>query len=161
MSEDIIFREAVLADAQALFEAHQDSVQNLCSEAYTETQLALWFEDRTPHIYRPAIEARQLWLAESGSRVLGFVGFVPGEVTVLFVRKEAAGAGLGSRLFTLGLERASSGYVGPLSVVATMNSQPFYRKHGFFPIEEDALVRGKAGIQIKVVKMQRLLAAQA
>jgi GNAT superfamily N-acetyltransferase len=159
MANDLIIREAGMADAQALFEAHQDSVQNLCAGAYSEEQLAVWFEDRSPEIYRPAIEAHQIWLAEQSGRVLGFVGFAPGEVTLLFVRKEAAGLGLGTRLFAFGLAKAESGFSGPLTVVATQNSQRFYQSHGFAPVERDALVRGKAQIQIKVVKMQRVLAA--
>lgn len=159
MASDFIIREAGMADAQALFEAHQDSVQNLCAGTYSEAQLAVWFEDRSPEIYRPDIEAKLIWLVERSSRVLGFVGFAPGEVKLLFVRKEAAGLGLGKRLFSLGLQRAESGFSGPLTVVATHNSRSFYEKHGFVPVGKDDLVRGKAEIRIQVVKMQRVLAA--
>ena len=158
MRSDFNIREASMADAQALYEAHQDSVHNLCVGAYTEEQLAVWFEDRSPEIYRPAMEAHQIWLAEQSGRVLGFVGFALGEVTLLFVRKEAAGLGLGKQLFALGLAKAESGFTGPLTVVATQNSQRFYQSHGFQPVGEEALVRGKAEIQIRVVKMQRVMA---
>jgi putative acetyltransferase len=161
MTSDFSIREAGMADAEALFEAHQDSVDSLCAGAYSEAQLAVWFEGRSPEIYRPAIEAHQIWLAEQSGRVLGFVGYAVGEVTLLFVRKEAAGVGLGKRLFALGLQKAESGFTGPLTVVATQNSQRFYQSHGFVPIEEEALVRGKAEIQIKVVKMQRALVASS
>ena len=89
MASDFLIREAGLVDAQVLFDAHQDSVQNLCVGVYSEAQLAVWFEGRSPEIYRPAIEAHQIWLVERNGRVLGFVGFCPGEVTLLFVRKEA------------------------------------------------------------------------
>jgi len=159
MIRDLTVREAGITDLQALFEAHLDSVKNLCAGAYSQQQLAVWFEGRSPEIYRPAIEAHQIWLAERQGRVLGFVGFVPGEVTLLFVRKEASGLGLGKHLFKLGLAKAESGFTGSLTVVATQNSQPFYQNHGFLPVEDLALVRGKAEIKIKVVRMERVLAA--
>src|SRR5450830_1469648 len=161
MIRDLTIREAGITDLQTLFEAHLDSVQNLCGGAYSPQQLAVWFEGRSPEIYRPAIEAHQIWLAERQGRVLGFVGFVPGEVTLLFVRKEVSGLGLGKHLFKLGLAKAEAGFTGPLTVVATQNSQPFYQSHGFLPVEELALVRGKAEVKIKVVRMQRVLAGVA
>ena len=158
MTGDCIIREAGFADSQALFDAHQDSVQNLCVGAYSAAQLAVWFEGRSPEIYRPAIEAHQIWLAVRHGRVLGFVGFAPGEVTLLFVRKEAAGLGLGKRLFALGLAKAASGFSGPLTVIATQNSQRFYQDQGFLPVEEETFIRGEAEIQFQVVKMQRFMA---
>lgn len=160
MGSDFIIREASMADAQALYEAHQDSVLNLCVGAYTEEQLAVWFEDRSPEMYRPAIEAQQIWLAEQSGRVLGFVGFALGEVTLLFVRREAAGLGLGKQLFALGVAKAESGSNGPLTVVATQNSQQFYQSQGFRPVGEEALVRGKEKILVRVVKMQRVSEAK-
>jgi len=160
MVSDLLIREAELADAEALFETHQDSVQNLCAGAYSEAHLAVWFDGRSPEIYRPAIEAHQIWLAEQHGRVLGFVGFVPGEVTILFVRKEAAGLGLGKHLFALGVAKAESGFPGPLTVVATQNSQRFYQAHGFLPVEEQTFVRGNPELHFKVVRMQRVSEAK-
>lgn len=160
MVTDLVIREAELADSEALYEAHKDSVQNLCAGAYSEAHLAVWFEGRSPEIYRPAIEAHQIWLAEQHGRILGFVGFAPGEVTVLFVRKEAAGLGIGKHLFALGAAKAESGFPGPLTVVATQNSQLFYQARGFLPVEEQTFVRGNPEMHFKVVKMQRVSAAE-
>ncbi len=148
-------REAKLSDAQALFEAHVDSVQNLCTGAYSEEQLAVWFEDRSPEIYRTAIETGQIWLAEQDGSVLGFVGFQAGEITLLFVRRRASGLGIGERLFRLGMQKAESGFGGPLTVVATENSRSFYQKFGFVPVCRDFFVRGKQDVHIDVVVMRR------
>ena len=161
MASVLHFREAGLADAEALFEAHQDSVRNLCIGAYSEAQLAVWFEGRSPEIYRPALEAHQIWLVEQSGRIAGFVGFSPGEVTHLFVRKEAAGQGLGKQLFALGLAMAEAGFSGPLTVVALQSSQRFYQDFGFVPVEEDTFVRGEPEIHFKVVKMLRAEAPAA
>jgi GNAT superfamily N-acetyltransferase len=157
MLHDMVIREAQLTDAKALFDAHQDSVLNLCSGAYSEEQMNAWFLGRSPEIYRPALEARQIWLAERGDRVMGFVGFAPGEVTLLLVRQEAVGLGLGKHLFALGTEKATSGFAGPLTVVATMNSWTFYQSQGFVPVAEESFVRGEPEMHFSVVRMQRQL----
>jgi GNAT superfamily N-acetyltransferase len=149
-------RKAVLEDSVAIFEAHQDSVENLCAGSYTVLQLQTWFEGRTHEIHYPSIKAEQVYIAEREGRVLGFVGFAPGEVTLLFVRPEAVGTGLGSQLFQLALECAAVDHTGSLTVVATKNSQGFYEKHGFASIGESWFVRGTAELQYPVVNMQRM-----
>jgi len=152
---DLIIREAGLADAVALFDAHQDSVFNLCAGAYSEQHMRVWFAGRSPAIYQPALEARQIWLAEQGNRILGFVGFVPGEITLLFVRPEVTGSGLSARLLALGAEKAESGCSGFLTVIATQNSQRFYQRHGFIPVAEEFFARGEPEMHFNVVRMQR------
>ncbi|GAA0760849.1 GNAT family N-acetyltransferase [Ideonella azotifigens] len=148
-------RPATLADSQAVFEAHQDSVLTLCAGAYTPLQMQTWFEGRTHQVHWPAIQAGQILVAEREGRVLGFAGFVPGEVTLLFVRPEAAGSGLGGQLFRLAMAQAEIGHDGPLTVVATRNSQGFYERHGFVAKEASFFVRGAAELRYEVVNMQR------
>jgi GNAT superfamily N-acetyltransferase len=148
-------RSARLEDAPAIFEAHQDSVRHLCKSAYTPAQIDTWFEGRTPEVHHPSIQAGQLFLAEQGPRVLGFFGFCPGEVTLLFVRPEAAGSGLGSHLFALAVQHAQVGHDGPVVVVATANSRRFYEKHGFCVVEESYVVRGADEKRFKVFRMSQ------
>lgn len=156
-----VIRQAVMGDAEAIFDAHRDSVLNLCAGAYTEAQLRVWFEGRSPTIYQAALEAGRIWLAESAAsaetagRVLGFVGAVPGEVTLLFVRPEAAGHGLGARLLALGVSSARAGFDGALTVVATSNSRRFYERHGFAFVEPQFFVRGALDTRFEVLKMQQ------
>lgn len=153
-------RVAVLEDSHAIFEAHQDSVQHLCAGSYTPAQLGTWFEGRTHEVHHPFIQAGQIFIAEQKGRVLGFCGFIPGEVTLLFVRPEAAGSGLGTRLFNLAVERAQANHEGPVVVVATANSKRFYEKHGFTTMEESFFVRGASDMHFAVFKMQRERHAQ-
>lgn len=150
----LTLRPAVLADAPAVFDAHRDSVLHLCARAYTPAQMAIWFDGRTAGIHHPAIVAGQMTLAERDGRVLGFCAAVPGEVTLLFVRPEAAGSGLGSRLLHVAVARARRGHDGPVTVVATRNSQRFYERHGFSAVEDSFFVRGAADTRFEVVVMR-------
>lgn len=155
MTQRFVIRSAAIPDAQAIFDAHKDSVLNLCAGAYTPLQMQTWFEGRTHEVHWPAIQAGQILVAEREGRVLGFAGAVPGEVTLLFVRPEAAGSGLGGRLFRLAMAQAEVGHDGPLTVVATRNSQGFYERHGFVAVADSFFVRGAAELRYEVVNMRR------
>jgi hypothetical protein len=71
MTDHLPFRQAVPADAPALFEAHRDSVLHLCTGAYSPRQMASWFEGRTHEIYGQALVEGKVWLAERVGRVMG------------------------------------------------------------------------------------------
>ena len=153
-ARDIGIRQAISDDAPVIFEIHVDSVTHLCAADYTEEQIRRWFDGRSPENYRGAIEAGAIWVAERAGRALGYTEFFPGEITSLFVRSATAGRGLGSLLLTFALERASHGHPGPIRLEATMNGQPFYRKHGFSKIGEASLVR-PSGLRLETVLMER------
>lgn len=155
MRQGINIRVAALGDAPAIFDAHKDSVLSLCRSSYTSAQMETWFEDRTYEIHHPSIQAGQLFIAEKDGRVVGFFGFCPGEVTLLFVRPEAAGGGLGGKLLALAIHNAQAGHADPVIVVATVNSRPFYEKHGFVVVEESFFVRGATEMRFEVFRMQR------
>ena len=154
MPSPISFRVAQIEDSLAIFDAHQDAVLTLCQSAYTPAQMKIWFEGRTHEIHHRAIQAGQILLAERHGRVLGFAGFTPGEVTLLFVRPDTAGTGLGRQLLHLAMDRARLHHAGPLTVVATRNSQGFYEKHGFVAVEASFFVRGTPDTRFEVVNMR-------
>ncbi|MES2959503.1 MAG: GNAT family N-acetyltransferase [Pseudomonadota bacterium] len=139
----------------ALFRVHQASVRGLCSAAYSARHIDTWFEGRTPEIYLPLLERGQILVALLEGRIQGFVGALPGEVTSLFVLPEAAGHGLGSKLFMRGLARAEAAFDGPITVISTRNAVDFYARFGFEPVEEGTFVRGQGQLEYPVVKMVR------
>ncbi len=150
-----VLREADTRDADAIFCCHRDSVLALCAPAYSPLHMAVWFDGRTPQIHQSTIAARQLWVAEQGGAIQGFVGFVPGEVTLLFVRAQAVGQGLGRKLLALGIQKAEQGFSGALTVVSTLNAQAFYEAHGFVAVEAQTFVRGAPELHFDVVRMER------
>ena len=132
---------------------HKASVRMQCASHYSPAHIDAWFHDRTPDIYLPALEARQVWLAEAADQVFGFASAEPGEVTLLFVDPEHAGIGIGKFLFEDALSRAAEGHVGPLTVIATLNSVSFYQRYGFEPVEDDAFIRGDGALRYPVKRM--------
>jgi ribosomal protein S18 acetylase RimI-like enzyme len=149
----MIIRRAKVEDAEALFEVHQGAVNSFCASSYTPEHMAEWFLGRTAKMYEPAVRAGRLWLAEANNRVLGFVGAVPGEVTLLFVAPEASGQSVGGTLLEFGFRQAESSPQVPVVVIATTNSVSFYRRHGFQVVGEQFFVRGDPPREYPVVKM--------
>ncbi|WP_162937463.1 GNAT family N-acetyltransferase [Indioceanicola profundi] len=152
-------RLAGLEDAPALFGLHKDCVRTLCADAYSPLHIDRWFEERTPDIYAPWLKAGRIWLAETGGEMAGFTGAVAGEITLLFVRPDLAGRGLGRLLFEFALMRAAEDFDGPITVVATLNAVPFYQRHGFLAEKETFFERG--GLRYPVVRTRRCLAEAA
>ena len=149
----LILRTAKPEDADAMFDVHRAAVEGLCAGHYSVAHINAWFEDRTPEIYRVALQAGRVWVAVESRTVVGFAGAEPGEVTLLFVSPAHAGFGVGKRLFELALGNATHGHTGPITVVATLNSTSFYQSYGFEAVEEQAFVRGQHGLSYPVVRM--------
>jgi predicted N-acetyltransferase YhbS len=148
-------RRAVPSEAEAILAVHRASVETLCVPAYSPEHIASWFEGRTSDIYAPALAAGQLWVADVQGRIAGFVGAEPGEVTLLFVLPEFAGQGVGRALFEFGLSMAESTPGQAVIVVATRNSESFYARYGFNPLESQFLVRGNRNLRYPVIRMLR------
>jgi len=155
LRESVYFRQAAEADAEAMFAMHTASVATLCRGAYSEVELNAWFYRRSPEIYTSGLSNGEIEVACIGQQVVGFVGAVPGEVTLLFVDPRHSGRGIGRSLFERGLARASQGWSGPLVVVATRNSVALYEQYGFAEVEKLALIRGEPVVSIEVVRMER------
>jgi ribosomal protein S18 acetylase RimI-like enzyme len=153
--DGVTIRPALPSDVDALFAMHQRSLRSLCHTTYSPSQLAAWFEGRSAAIYRKSIDGQRIQLAERDGEVLGFVGWAPGEITFLFVAESAAGQGLGKRLFALGLDEASRGFEGPLTVLSTLNARGFYESFGFVVEAEQTIVRGFERLRIDVLRMER------
>ena len=132
---------------------HIQAVLAGCSDFYTAEQMNAWFLDRDESIYQDALRAKRVWLAEDRTQLLGFVSTEPGEVTLLFVAPEASGRQIGTRLLAQGLSQAAVDFIGPIQVVATMNSVSFYARHGFSIVGEEFFERGTPALRYPVVRM--------
>lgn len=136
------YRLATHEDAAAMFAVQRASIEGLCARSYSPSQLAVWFEGRSPAIYRASIEGRRILLAETDGRICGLVGFDPGEITLMFVHPAGAGRGIGRHLCRWGMVEAARERSGPLKVPAMLNARAFYEQIGFVVVEITTIFRG-------------------
>lgn len=154
MPDSIIIRPACTADADAIADLTQRSVEGLAHGHYSQAQIEGWTRGRGAEYYRAAIAAGRMHVAEDAGRLVGFVDAVPGEVTRLFILPEVAGRGLGRRLMDIGLVEARRGHVGKLRIEATRNAVAFYEKFGFAVTGHGLFSRGAGNPDIEIVHME-------
>ncbi len=154
MPEDIVVRPARAADAEAIADITQRSVEGLARGHYSPAQIEGWTRGRDADYYRAAVAAGRMHVAEDAGRLVGFVDSVPGEVTRLLILPEAAGRGLGRRLMDVGMVEARRGHAGKLRVEATRNAVPFYERFGFAVTGHGLFSRGAGNPDIEIVHME-------
>ena len=123
-------RLATAEDALAIHELHTASVKALCKGAYSLEIIDGWLKGRSPDGYK-GIAKGEMYVIESDGRIMGFSHVVPGEIIAIFIHPDVARHGVGSTLVQHGISKAKINWDGPVKVVATLNAQPFYEKHGF------------------------------
>lgn len=151
---DLVLRPARAGDGARVFEVTRQSVIGLAKAHYSPAQIDGWMGARTPAYYEELIAKGHMIVAERDGVVVGFVDAEPGEVTRLFLMPDAAGAGLGARLLSIGIDKARTGHVGPIKVEATVNAEGFYRRHGFRTVGKGYFSHGIGGDPIEIVHME-------
>lgn len=152
---DFTVRNASRDDAPAMHALHTASVTGLCSTHYPLDVIRRWIARRTPEGYYPAIDRGEMVVCEAGQTLVGWAHAVPGEVVGLFVHPGWAGRGVGVRLLARCLEDARRGHTGPIRLVATLNAQAFYEKHGFRAIRRHAVRRNDVDVAVVHMELDR------
>jgi len=160
-------REATPADVDRLCEVNSAAIETLGSEPYDERQIAAWKSGVGPELYPIEAAETQFLVAESDERVVGFGWMKPkaddyftidvgGEITGMYVHPNAARSGVGTRLLDE-LERVvCDDSVESLGLWASLNAVPFYEKHGYEPMGEQALEYDD-GTELPVEEMRKVL----
>ncbi len=134
MSTEISYRRSQVEDAKAVFELVSASVAGLAPNPYPAEVVATWMIGRTVADYISDCQNQEIWIAEEGREPIGFSHGVPGEVVRLFVAASQTGKGVGVGLFERALADARVNWVGPVTIEATLNAVPFYKKFGFVEV---------------------------
>jgi putative acetyltransferase len=149
-------RPAGLADAEAMCALHKASVRRLCAGAYTVQEIEAWLAEREPSGFRHAMTdgGETILVAELDGAVVGFASIKESMLLGLYV-EPARGRGAGRLLLAAAEDhvRRQGGIV--LSLQATLNAVPFYRRHGFMRRDRSTVRRG--GRDLPVLGMTKAL----
>jgi GNAT superfamily N-acetyltransferase len=149
-TQQLQIRTAVRTDATTLHELHRASVTGLCTSHYSLALIERWLANRTAQGYVDAIDRGEMFVCEVGGTVVGFGQAAPGEIEAIFVHPQWAGRGVGSLLLAHGLAQAQGGQPC-VRLVATLNAQTFYERHGFQAQRWFSVRRGE--VEVPVVEM--------
>ncbi len=145
-------RPARAGEGQALYEVTAAAITALAAGHYAPAQIAAWMNGRDAAQYETVIAAGTVRVAEADGVILGFVDTVPGVITRLFVRPEAAGRGLGRVLLEAGVAAARRD--GRVRLEATLNAAPFYARCGFVETGRAMYQHPGGGLPVEVVNME-------
>jgi GNAT superfamily N-acetyltransferase len=153
-----IVRPARESDVDQIFRVHSDSIRGLCSERYDEREIAAWIAFRPSDSYRTAFASRQLFVAESQERIVGFGQLDPrrGEIEACYVAPEAVGSGIGAALLGRMEEEARRRGHSIVQLNATLNAETFYARMGYRWLGP-ARHRVAADVELDCVRMEKAL----
>jgi putative acetyltransferase len=149
-------RPATLADAEALCALHKASVRSLCAGAYTAEEIEAWLSEREPQGFRRAMTdgGETMLVAERDGAVAGFASIKHSMLFGLYV-DPVQGRGAGRLLLDAVEDLVRRRGAAVLSLQATLNAVPFYRKHGF--MRQDRSVVRRGGRDLAVLDMIKAL----
>jgi putative acetyltransferase len=153
-----IVRRAMPEDAVAICDLHKASVRDLCAAAYSSEQIEAWLAPRVPDDYRKAmtVGGETMFVAQCAQRIVGFASIKTSMLIGLYVDPDG-GRGAGRILLQAAEGQARSDGVAVLSLQATLNAVPFYKRHGFSLDRHGTVLRG--GRELPVVEMSKTLGA--
>jgi putative acetyltransferase len=149
-------RPAGLADAEALCALHKASVRALCTGAYTTQEIEAWLSEREPAGFRQAMTdgGESMLVAERDGAVVGFAS-IKGTVLFGLYVDPASGRGAGRLLLEAVEDEVRRRGAAVLTLQATLNAVPFYRKHGFMRQDRSTVRRG--GRDLAVLDLIKVL----
>ena len=135
---DVLVRQAEISDSKAIHNVHIRSIMELCSQDYTPQEISSWTGRQTLERYKQFIQEGWFYVAEKGSKVVGFghLGRQPREdgtmeIRALYVSPSHTKMGVGRLLMSAMETKASEcGGVG-LRVESTLTAAGFYETCGF------------------------------
>ncbi len=149
------FRTGTIDDVATLWALRTRCVRETCSSHYPPEVIAPWSASPPPSQYARLLGQGGCVVAEDGQGgLLGFGVFDAdaNEVDALFVDPDHGGQGIGQALMQRLLAMADREREVVLS--ASLNAVPFYQRHGFVSVREEAYAH-PSGVALASVSMRR------
>jgi putative acetyltransferase len=133
MTAELIIRPRMDYDTPALAEIFRRSIREVASQHYRPAQIEAWvrFADETD-AWQQRMSSRQVWVAETNGKPLGFIQFEPPDhIDLTYVHPEHQRRGVASALVAKIESVARADGVPALLVEASITSRPFFAACGF------------------------------
>lgn len=161
----VTIRPALSTDADAIYNIHVSSIQQLCCTHYDQGQILTWAGRQKVERYVSLMKEKDhtFVVAEIDNKVVGFANFYDDhekqqiEIEGLYVSPTCVRQGIGSSLVRYAEAKATQNKYKTLTVVATLNAaESFYPAQGFTAIAECTHATGE--LSLRAVAMLKQLA---
>jgi len=163
--QELNFRRALESDAEAIADAHRDSILGPGSEHYATDIVREWAGSVSPGLYLDAMDRGEVFFIATGKvgserTILGFSSdyVISGSThgTSAYVRPAAARRDIGSRLLGLAESFGRSRGATEIHIEASLGAVDFYRHHGFVE-QTRGFITLQSGVQMACVFMRKQL----
>ncbi|MBB5017012.1 GNAT superfamily N-acetyltransferase [Chitinivorax tropicus] len=153
-----VIRPATLHDAIQAWAIRREAVLAQCARHYPMPDLIRWTEGELPSSYAELV-AKCFHVVERDGAVIatGTVNLDSGQLDAIFVASRHSGQGVGKAIMNHLEQLARQQGLGVLTLKATLNAAPFYRRCGFVG-EAVSEYCSPRGISLACVPMQKSLA---
>lgn len=160
---ELEIRRAERSDADAMAEAHRDSIQSIGPTFYRPRDVDAWQGGLTGSVYLDAMDGGEVFFIATGkvdgiSLLLGFASDyrVEGGThgTSVYVRGMAARRGIGTALLRLAERHAAANGARSIQIEASLAGVEFYRANGYSEVGRGE-IRLMSGHAIACVFMRK------
>jgi predicted N-acetyltransferase YhbS len=129
--EDVVFRRAVDADAEAVRHTIEAAIRSSASDYYDSSTLDAWASGGSVDGVRRMIAGTIAFVAVANERVVGFANLDGHEVDQLYVHPDAGSAGVARGLYVEIETAARRAGLSNLTAVASLRAEPAFIRFGF------------------------------
>lgn len=160
---ELVFRQAQFTDADAIADAHRDSIRSNGSAFYAPDDVEAWQSGLAGDVYVNAMKAGEVFFIATGildgtRMVLGFASDYRIEGTThgtsAYVRGAAARQGIGTALLRLAEEHALAAGAAIVQIDASLAGVEFYKANGYAETGVGE-ARLKSGYSLTCVMMRK------
>lgn len=151
MAERLSIRACSAADVPKLAEVFLRAVHETAAASYDEAQRHAWApKDNDLEPWRARLAEQQIWLAEIGGQIAGFIGMKPQHVEMLFTHPAYARRGVASALYRHALKQVPT--ASRCTTDASLEARPFFERQGWRVQREEVVERN--GVKLRRFHMQ-------
>ena len=130
MTENVRIRSAIPTDADELLAIRRDAIMALEKE-YGRVAAERWATAAHPDRAAKAIATNSVWVAQFGSKVVGWVEVGSAKIESLYVSPTAGRLGVGSSLLTYAEREIRDAGASIAYLDASPNAEAFYARRGY------------------------------
>jgi GNAT superfamily N-acetyltransferase len=151
-STGLKIRKAVTDDALAIHQIFTSSIYGIGEGIYSRPQKQAWAEAVIADSWSTRILELHFYVAESETKVAGFISWFEGEIVHVYVDANFSGQGIGHQMMEYALSHLKDRNV---TLTSSLNALTFYEKFGFE--SEERIEKERGGVLIPCIRMRRPL----
>jgi putative acetyltransferase len=156
---NIIIREYLIEDAQALVNIYYNTIHQVNIKDYSEAQVDAWASSASLDVesWKKKWENLKPFVGIVNDQVVGFAEFEPnGHIDCFYCHHDWIGKGVGSALMDAIKTSAHKRNIARIFAEVSITAKPFFESKGFRVVKQQTIVR--RGVELTNFVMEKIMA---